>query len=532
MPTIKIKMKPYIQPFEKRLASLELSSLVGNFEIDQLDDGPVALVNTRISLEKIAGKLTYWEYIEADERFYTRQSLRESTVNVVRNGVSFKEITMPLLFDESIFLPNRRCLRYASHGIHEYKGKFFPQLVRSLLNIAEIKGENKKILDPMCGSGTTLVESVLENHQAIGIDMNPLSVFITKTKCDVLKLKPAKLEREYVQIRDELLYVKPLRYLDSLIYFKSLPLNDQEYLANWFAIEVLTDLDQISCAISNIKDETIRNFFWVSLSNILRKVSWQKLDDLRVRKEILNDVEVDAIKEFFKDLERSIRLVLAFIRQNSQLDVGNSSVYHGDSKQLINSIKSGHGLVDIIITSPPYATALPYLDTDRLSLSYLGLLPREKHRTADSLMIGNREISETRRKELWNEYWMRRSELPGSVEKLINKIHRLNDNSPVGFRRKNLSALLGKYFFDMKEMFSNMHSAMKKNAVVFVVIGDNHTVAGGVHVDIGTIKFMSLIAVAEGFDLVERIDMEMLANRTIHKNNATKSESILWLRKR
>jgi site-specific DNA-methyltransferase (cytosine-N4-specific) len=49
-----------------------------------------------------------------------------------------------------------------AHGLHEYKGKFNPQIVSSILNILEVN-EKSKILEPFCGSGTTLYESALNN---------------------------------------------------------------------------------------------------------------------------------------------------------------------------------------------------------------------------------------------------------------------------------------------------------------------------------------------------------------------------------
>ena len=52
---------------------------------------------------------------------------------------------------------NRQATRYSVHGLHEYKGKFNPQVVRALLNILGI-GESDRVLDPFCGSGTTLIE--------------------------------------------------------------------------------------------------------------------------------------------------------------------------------------------------------------------------------------------------------------------------------------------------------------------------------------------------------------------------------------
>ena len=60
--------------------------------------------------------------------------------------------------------------------------------------------------------------------------------------------------------------------------------------------------------------------------------------------------------------------------------------------------------VDVVITSPPYATALPYLDADRLSLIILGLLPRREYSSKESEMIGSREITERKRADIWATY--------------------------------------------------------------------------------------------------------------------------------
>src|SRR5207247_6086504 len=48
---------------------------------------------------------------------------------------------------------------------------------------------------------------------------------------------------------------------------------------------------------------------------------------------------------------------------------------------------------DCVITSPPYATALPYIDTQRLSLAFLGLSKASEIRILERSLIGNREIS-------------------------------------------------------------------------------------------------------------------------------------------
>jgi len=50
--------------------------------------------------------------------------------------------------------------QYLTHWFYPYKGKFHPQMIRSLLNIIGAKPEDT-VLDPFVGSGTAAVETQL-----------------------------------------------------------------------------------------------------------------------------------------------------------------------------------------------------------------------------------------------------------------------------------------------------------------------------------------------------------------------------------
>ncbi len=62
----------------------------------------------------------------------------------------------------------------------DYRGNFAPQIPRNL--ILNYSSEGELILDPMVGSGTTLIEARLLNRNAIGIDVNPAPVQMTSER--------------------------------------------------------------------------------------------------------------------------------------------------------------------------------------------------------------------------------------------------------------------------------------------------------------------------------------------------------------
>ncbi|NJN98717.1 MAG: hypothetical protein HC875_33830 [Anaerolineales bacterium] len=225
------------------MENLTSATPVPETETGILTEPLVYRVVTTQSVTYLADRLTYWQQLYPGENpfinQFTRQVRREATSQLGRNGIALEQLQAVLPFQQEIPLPNRRNLRYGPHGIHEYRGKFFPQLVRSLLNIAGVSPASL-ILDPMCGSGTTPTEAALLGCQAIGLDLNPLSVLMSRAKYASLTIQPDELIKAYQSFKGELLH--PATSSAQLPWLESLPPQDQAYLTNWFAPQV------VSCA--------------------------------------------------------------------------------------------------------------------------------------------------------------------------------------------------------------------------------------------------------------------------------------------
>ena len=63
---------------------------------------------------------------------------------------------------------------YASHNFHSFPAKFPPQLPRKFINA--LTSPDDIVLDPMLGSGTTVVEALLAERNGIGFDIDPLAL--------------------------------------------------------------------------------------------------------------------------------------------------------------------------------------------------------------------------------------------------------------------------------------------------------------------------------------------------------------------
>jgi site-specific DNA-methyltransferase (cytosine-N4-specific) len=504
---VNLELKPYLQPFERELAMRELRSLIG-INVNITERHGLWLANTNISDEFLRSRLTYWQRVGRSKLEPTLQIALEFTQKGYAQTVEQSE------------LHRKRRLRYGPHDLHEYRGKFFPQLVRSLINISCIP-KGSIVIDPMCGSGTTPCEAAVEGMIALGIDLNPLSSLISTIK----SLIPTIDAHDFRENTNNCLSMfKFSKIAPRDIWDK----DDLQYLKRWFAPAAIDDLASIVHELDQIQLPVYRDFFRVCLSNIIRPVSWQKDTDLRVRKDIQPYKKGTAHKWFLTESASQIERIYPYLCILNHKEVPTADIRKGNAVNAVAVFPEYQGKIDLLVTSPPYATALPYLDTDRLSLIVLGLLPHKKYKEVERDMVGTREISERERLEAWAIYETRRSELPHNISALIDRIAKANhDNDKIGFRRRNLPALLARYFLSMLDAMRSAHILMKPGAYGYYVVGNNSTFVKDKKIVIPTDNFLFDLGAAAGWHPVEKISMELIASRDIFRENRGSSESIL-----
>ncbi len=425
---------------------------------------------------------------------------------------------------------NRKDPKYVTHGLHAFKGKFYPQLAKSLINISGIQVGNR-LLDPYCGSGTTLLEGMLNGFISYGCDFNPLSAKIAHAKTSILSVPRNLVDLSTRAILDRLLHRRG-KIPQSLDQFAT---STHSELLSWFPEAVLHKINWLLTQARVFGNPRLVDFFEVVISDFIREVSYQDPSDLRIRrrKEPLHDAPV--FEMFREKLELQHARLRRYWTVASQQPgcLTTPTIVQGDARQAetMQALGLDQEQIDCVVTSPPYATALPYIDTDRLSLlAIMGISSRARS-DLEANLTGSREIRRRARKEAEADLLDQSAfeTLPCAVVTAIRNIHTANSSVDVGFRRANMAALLWRYFTDIKANLVQVAHVMKFGAKAFYVVGDSRTKAGGFWVSIETCKNIQQIGAMVGLREIDTIDIDVTTENYKHIRNAiTRNKVIIF----
>lgn len=331
-------------------------------------------------------------------------------------------------------------IKLYTHGLHTYPAMFIPQVANRLLQKYSKTGDT--VCDIFCGSGSALIESKVLDRNCIGIDLNPLAIFLAKVK--TTPINPSNLTKEYYKLLNNIERNKK-QEIEKPNFFN---------LDFWFTENVIKKLSVIKKSIKDIKDNEIRNFFMVVLSETVRLSSNSKNGEfklVRIAKNKLENFDPDVFGIFKKKAESNIQgMNNYFVKTKNQ---SWTKTIKGDSSE-DNGIKNSS--IDFIVTSPPYGdsrTTVAYGQFSRLSAQWIDLFENPDNASnVDNELLGGK-ASKTLDNNLSSNY------LKESLSKIADKDEK---------RARDVLS----FFIGLNKCLKQAHKIIKPNKFFCLVVGN------------------------------------------------------------
>lgn len=400
-----------------------------------------------------------------------------------------KEIIPTEIEQDSILNISTRAVNTHTHGFHKYPAKFIPHIPKWAIEKYLNGNKSKNILDPFCGSGTTLVEGILAGHNVIGVDIDPLSTLISKVK--TTRVDVTELNKISTWLTKE---IKKKKEGD----FKP----DCETIEHWFTKEAIKKLSIIRTLINQIpekfgnnkKVKDIQDLLVICFSSTIRRVSNA---DNESQKTYVSHTKVKVPEEvntlFFSQLDLFIDRISKFSEViNPKL---TSRIICSSGAQLLEKKLKGQ-TIDLAITSPPYIKAIDYIYNQMVELFWVGDLFHMQTQTKQNgkkiEYIGNKQIQKTE----FNYYTPYNTIL--NIDKLDEKLQQVYDIDKKNGHKH--SYVTFKYFAEMEKHFSEMANCLSKKTHYVMVVGDSNVS----NIFFDTADFLIDIAERNGFRITNK----------------------------
>ncbi|MBL8207301.1 MAG: hypothetical protein JNM09_23915 [Blastocatellia bacterium] len=351
--------------------------------------------------------------------------------------------------------------RYATHGLHAYAAKCPPQLVGYGLRYYSKPGET--VLDPMAGSGTTLVEARLKGRHAIGYDLDPLARLIAKVKAQVLDDKEVERACETLMARSmrDLIALQTHQVTQALQRRAQLPeFVNRDY---WFLPEVASALALLAWHIEHLETlQPVREFFWVAFSSlILAKTSVANARDIiHSRHHFQQHPQTpDVLEKFAKRIKQMRKQANEFQTLCAQAPPAKVEARLGDARKLCLRAES----IDLVFTSPPYVTALDYTRAHFLAVAWMQAalgVGLDEYRACASRYIGSesgRLANMTQENDSLEELDQANAVLAQLEQKSLRQ-----------------AALTRRYFNDMHSVFGKVVQVLRPRRHAIIVVCPSH----------------------------------------------------------
>jgi hypothetical protein len=250
---------------------------------------------------------------------------------------------------------SNHALRYATHGLFRYFGKFPPLVARYLIESYTKPGDI--VFDPMIGCGTTAVEALLLGRHCTGVDVSPLATLLTRVKCR----RPSRKAAEHLDaVLEQAGRLHASGHPDPAKWPGSIKTQ------HWFLPETCHWLWAIRESISTVKNESDRDLLYVAFASIVRRVSRATTQQGRLFLDV--DTAVADPRDRFQDAAKEA------ILRASALEVNDFRLSLHEAA--CTAVQCSGMKAPLVICHPPYFNLYRYSSINSLECAWLGHDPR------------------------------------------------------------------------------------------------------------------------------------------------------------
>ncbi|MEG0962859.1 MAG: DNA methyltransferase [Lachnospiraceae bacterium] len=410
-----------------------------------------------------------------DYSVYTDQKLKDFIYGLETRFNITNEVE---LFNQLVNFSKNKDIPY--HGWFKYREGFSHTLIKELLERCEL-GENEYVLDPFCGSGTTVVEAALNGLSGIGIDINPMSAFISEVKCrsysdQEVEIAKTAIPRIVEQAKEtELSLEYKERYSEVEKFFS------QHNFERLISIRQVIDLNK------NQYGNKMYELMLCAYICIIEAVSDRKRDGngLKTLVSKITNVEnyyEDKLNEMISDIENhriSDNLV-------SILDCGDAMRLSETVKKYTDAIEKQLGA---IMYSPPYANSFDYFESYKMEVILADYASDMKDISAYRQQAVESFIGRSDARDDTRDFieWMSQEIENGIPEKEAR-------TGKKDARTRRVPKMIKGYFTDMEKVIAESASVLPSGKKCYIVVGQSAYLGRIVPTD------LFLAAIAEDYD--------------------------------
>jgi SAM-dependent methyltransferase len=396
------------------------------------------------------------------------------------------------------------------HDWYRFVLSYPPHLVKDYLVQFDIQ-PGQRVLDPFCGTGTTVLECKKNGIESVGVEANPMAQFAGSVKLD-WTVDPEQLRTEAAAIA-----AAAQAAIDSAPTLRTLPPESAQLLLK-NSISPLPLHKTLILQDHIPKTSPIYRHAKLALAKALVTEVGNLYfgPEVGIGKAKPDAPVVSAWLGWVEAIARDLEILRNLPQSPAQI---HHQIHHHDARHILDVLEPNS--VDAVITSPPYPNEKDYTRATRLESVILGFLAdRADLRTLKQGLVrsNTRNVYAADREDAWVARQPQVQEIATEIER-----RRIEQGKKSGFERYYARATK-LYFGGMAQHLADLRTILRPGAQLAYVVGDQ---ASYLQVMIRTGDILADIAAGLGYEVM---DVKLFRTRIASKTQEQMREEVVLLR--